>query len=183
MKRTERHWIYLAASFALAISVPVWLLSESDEAVRPEAMPTIAKEVPAIKQAKLETLIAKPLFSQGRSAPSASEESGAAAPNAPIEAAPQLAPLPSLVGVASGRRRSVAIVRGQDGQAVNLKPGEEVDGWRLVRVSKTAAIFANRGKRQSVNLNYGGSGTGGPGDGPETEAKEPIGEEGSSDEK
>lgn len=68
-------------------------------------------------------------------------------------APPAQLPLPTLVGTAiAPRGRSVALVRGSNGQVITLTPGSEIDGWRLARIGRGEVRFARDGVTERVSL-------------------------------
>jgi hypothetical protein len=95
-------------------------------------------------------ILEKPLLNVERSpmeaiAPEAASFEEAAQPSSP----------PQLVGaVVRTRRAGVALVRNATGETVMLRPGEEADGWRLVSVGSSQAIFDQSGRRETVTLDF-----------------------------
>lgn len=163
IRNIDRNWIILGVVAAMMIAVPWFSLSRQPKAP-PERPPLLITKVTAQEIVSIDRLIQKPIFNAERAPLAFADEQMADAEEAmPLEAAPQQAPAPTLVGVVSKRRgKAVAIVKGQDGAAQTLSPGQNIDGWRLVSVGKSSARFASTNGVSSINLDFSNKAIGGP---------------------
>jgi hypothetical protein len=145
-----------AAAALLAVAVPMLLLGGGDPPpraalARVAARPVAVTPIPA---AALSFAMTAPPFDVDRTP-------GAPAPAAPPPPPPPPPPpVPKLVGVAGGRGKAVALVKGVNGETVMLSRGQSVDGWRLVGIGPTSAVFALGGNRQTVRLDFGNKAAG-----------------------
>ena len=142
--------VALGLSAAFAILVPAILLWP--HAIPVEAPPRARVTSVAVASIPgIDALIAAPLFNAGRSPlPLPGAEVADAAPPPPP------APAPTLVGVITrGRGGGVALVKSQTGETVTLPVGGTVDGWRLIAVARSQAVFDMGNRRESVTLEFG----------------------------
>ncbi|MEP2990033.1 MAG: hypothetical protein ABJN65_01175 [Parasphingorhabdus sp.] len=159
--RIERHWIILGVAAVFMIGVP-WLLLSREPEAPPEKQPLIVSKVQSQEIVSADISLQKPIFNAERK-PFTDTMARAENLEDVEEALPQQAPAPTLVGVVSKRRgKAVAIVKGQDGTAQTLSPGQNIDGWRLVSVGKSGARFASSSGPVDVNLDFANKAIGGP---------------------
>jgi len=172
--RIDNHWIILGVAALLMVAVPWILLSRQPEAPL-EKPPLVITKVKPQDIVNADMALQKPVFNPERSPLTAAEKMMASReidPAMPEEAAQQ-APAPTLVGVVSKRHgKAVAIVKGQDGSSQTLSPGQNIDGWRLVRVGKSSARFASNNGPVDVNLDFSNKAIGGPNTPPQTDPAE-----------
>lgn len=57
-----------------------------------------------------------------------------------------------LIGIAAAGRSASIIVRGQDGSTHVLRPGDSLQGWRLIAVAPDRAVFSGPVGRVSLAL-------------------------------
>lgn len=172
MERVKPEWIWLALAFAVMCTVPWFLLSEDNEEAE-KIEPLLTTQVEMQDIAVVDTLLTKPLFNSGRQV---IEEgvSGTEAMADGGDAQPQSSPAPTLVGLVSKRRgKGVAIIKTHDGETKNLTTGQSSDGWTLVSVRKSSAVFASAGENKTIGLDYSNKAIGGPGNGVSSEAQGP----------
>ena len=129
MRRIEKGALALAAIAAVLVPALVIFGGDAQERAKPEARFLRPGRIKALPQ--IATIPDRPLFAPVLS---------------PQDAVP--ADAPELLGIA-GRINAdaVAFVRGSTGESRTLKPGDSVDGWRLVSLAADAAFFA-RGRDQ-----------------------------------
>lgn len=151
MKLVHPRLAFPAAAALLAVAVPMLLLGGGDPPPRAALARVVARPVAVtpIPAATLSFAMTAPPFDADRT-PGAPPP--AAAPPPPPPPPP---PVPKLVGVAGGRGRAVALVKGVSGETVMLTRGQSVDGWRLVGIGRQDAIFALGGDRRTVRLDFG----------------------------
>lgn len=146
-----RDWFMLIICLALAVILP-WQILIDDSETQDTAPDLNITEIKIAASASPDAIISRQLFSSTRGAVSEVDEIDDLGQDAP---APIILPQePKLVGIARGRGRSVAIVRGQDGVDQNLKPGENVNGWTLIFVASNSATFSAEGVRKIIALDY-----------------------------
>jgi len=170
MSRIKGHWLMLAACFFFCLFTTWQLLSAKPDPQQERVAETITALKVGSPQS-IETLQKQPLFNKDRKPLFAQSEdiiSDEMHDQLPAEL-PAPAPKPStaaptLVGLASGRKKAVAIVKGQNGSAKNLSPGESIDGWRLLAVNRSSATFINAGIKETIKLDYSNKALGGPAD-------------------
>jgi len=157
-----REWIIFIVCAILAVVAPYYLLTSEKQNQQPVSELNVS-EIKLSQTTVPNILLTKPLFNSERrvfieKANEATAElvEDSAAPPPPLPAEPKL------VGVAIGRGKSVAIVKANDGRDTNLKIGENVDGWKLVSISRNSVIFSTQGARKKVDLDYSNSNLGGP---------------------
>lgn len=174
--RLDRNWIILGFCAVLMIVVPWWLLSREPTDIRlPE--PLIITQVRPQEIATLSALAQKPIFNPERAPLAFADEMMANVGDVAVEAQPQAAPAPTLVGLISRRRgKSVAIVKNANGETKTLTPGQSSDGWQLIAVGKTNARFSSNGEQISINLDFGNKALGGPAGAPVTTEVSNMGE-------
>lgn len=153
----DRHWLVLAVALLIS-AASVWILLGAEELLVDEvsiADPTKLKLAPT---GSATALLEQPLFNKGRSPVVTADEAGALALMPGGEAAPvPPAPppqLPTLVGLATGKGKAVAIMKGADGTAQNMSVGDSIDGWTVVSISRTGASVSAAGVTQNIILNY-----------------------------
>lgn len=153
-----------------AILVPVKLLTSTSSDPSPvQARQFNPTAVPEIRDSVLAYAYAAPLFDTDRNPQTA--ESPAPAPSDP-QATPASPPPPVLVGlVTRGAGRGVVLTRTNKGETVMLAPGENADGWSLVRFNREEAVFELDGKRHTARLDFSNKNASapsapGPADGP-----------------
>lgn len=174
--RIDRNWIVLGFCAVLMIAVPWWLLSrEPTDIQKPE--PLMITKIRPQEIAEISALTRKPIFNPERAPLAFADEMMADADDPALEAQPQSAPAPTLVGLVSRRRgKSVAIVKNANGETKTLTPGQSSDGWQLVAVGKTNARFSSNGEQISINLDFGNKALGGPAERPSTTEVSNMGE-------
>jgi hypothetical protein len=155
----ERHWLILFASVLLSVCVPWILLTQPGPSVPVRSPPQITK-LRLSETSQAVVLRERPLFNSNRSAEVseidfASGVGISSVSNLPAPPAPAAPTPPELVGVATGKNRAIAIVKGNDGLARNLAPGQIVDGWTLTEVGRASASFRNGDFKQTVALGLG----------------------------
>lgn len=144
----------IGAAAALAVGLPWWLLS-SRPIELPETPPIPVSTLSLSRVGQLDVALASPPFSPTRHPIPAggdpTQSAGVAAAAVPV---PPPVP-PQLVGlVVASRGRAVALIKAASGETVTLAPGESVDGWKLVRVSRDEAVVENGGARQALHLDF-----------------------------
>lgn len=165
-KFIKPHFLLCLLAALLSIAIPAYLLQSPENSI-PLQEDHIITEVPTLKLASIDNLTARPIFNAKRSAnfietPAQEEEQNAQVAEAqPIPEAVESIPL-TLVGLASGKNRAIAIVKDNAGDTVNMKIGNVNNGWRLVSIGKSTAAFINNGTRQTLSLNYENKAIGGP---------------------
>lgn len=147
MSLVRGRWLLVGLAAMLGIWLPLRI---ADPAVEVAERPLLVAPRPVRVAAPADPapLIARLDLSGGAVPP------GTAPLPADMAAAPpaQL-PLPTLVGTAlAPRGRSVALVRGSNGQVVTLTPGSEIDGWRLARIGRGEVRFDRDGITERVSL-------------------------------
>lgn len=154
----EKHWLVLGASFLIS-GASVWALLSPEEFPTEEA--SIA-EPTQLRLAPTESAIAlmeQPVFNKARSplAPADDASAFALAPSGDAAAASPASPpqLPTLVGLATGRGKAIAILKGADGAARNVGAGDSVDGWTIISINRNGAKLTAAGVTQDITLNYG----------------------------
>ena len=136
---TRREWGALAAAGAVAVLMPLVLLTRNPAgttaASGAQATPLTASPMPP-----LSAVFERPIFGIA---------AGSEADAAPADA-------PGLVGIV-GRlgADAVALVRTRDGATRTLRIGESVDGWQLANLSIDAAFFTRGAQRVRVPLPAG----------------------------
>jgi hypothetical protein len=139
MAMTRREWAALAAAGAVAVLMPLVLLTPSPAgktaASGAQAAPLTASPVPPLSA----------VFERAMFGIAAESEADAAPADAP-----------GLVGIV-GRlgADAVALVRTRDGATRTLHIGESVDGWQLANLSIDAAFFTRGAQRVRVPLPAG----------------------------
>ncbi len=147
-----KDWFLFILSLVAAIILPWLLLMDASAFQNNEADMTIT-DIKIVASASPNNLLAKPIFNKERGLTIETPEN-IELPQENIEQTP-LPPEPKLVGIAKGRGRSVAIVKGSDGVDQNIKPGENIDGWTLIHISPNNATFRAQGVRKIIALDYG----------------------------
>jgi len=164
-RRIESHWNILGIATLLMIAVP-WLLLSRQPETPPEKPELLITKVKPQEITSADMALEKPIFSPERKQLALADgmlADAQAASDVPDEAVAQQAPAPTLVGVVSKRRgKTVAIVKGQDGSAQTLSPGQNIDGWRLLRVGKSGAKFSSSSGTVDVALDFTNKAIGGP---------------------
>ncbi len=147
MSLLRGRWLLMALATVLALLVPFQIADPQVEiAERPLLI--APRQVRVAAPADPAPLIARLDLSGGAVPPGT-----APLPADMAAAAPAQLPLPALVGTAiAPRGRSVALVRGSNGQVVTLTPGSEIDGWRLARIGRGEVRFARDGVTERVSL-------------------------------
>jgi hypothetical protein len=149
----SRHLVMGVAALA-AVASPRYLLSA--QPIVPEqgtiglSTPLARITVPGIAVA-----LTSPLFEPGRVPPNqATQLTDATEAQVQAPASPPV--LPVLVGVIlRNHGGGVALAKGADGQTKTLNPGDEIDGWTLGGISRSAAVFTQGGVSQTVTLDFG----------------------------
>lgn len=102
----------------------------------------------------------RPLFYPGRRVPSdSSADAPSAAATTPVGRASN--PLPSLSAVIEeGERRSALLTLPGQATSTRLSPGEELGGWRLVRIEDDSVTVESNGRREQIPLRRYGSAAG-----------------------
>lgn len=165
-KIIKPHFILCLLAALLSIALPAYLLQSPQNSI-PLQEDNIITEVPRLKIASIDNLTARPMFNSKRSAnfietpPQEEGQNAQAAEAQPLPEAVESIPL-TLVGLASGKNRAIAIVKDNAGDTVNMKIGTVNNGWRLVSIGKSTAAFTNKGSRQTLSLNYENKAIGGP---------------------
>lgn len=154
----ERHWVILFFAALLSVCAPWIFLTQPIPAIPERPSPQITS-LRIAQSVEAGLLRERPLFNRRRSlgtAELAPAVNGSMDPNlnmpeppAPVAPAP-----PELVGVATGKNRAIAIVKGSDGLARNLAPGQIVDGWKLTSVGRASASFRNGEFKQTIVLGF-----------------------------
>jgi hypothetical protein len=147
----QARWVVPGAAAAVAVIVPLWLLSSAAPETR-AAPPLVVTELRPLPVGGLEQARTAPLFSPGRAPPQPPPSPEALAEAA---AAPQAQQVPKLVGLVSrARGRGVALVRSSNGETVTIEPGQSVDGWQLIGIGRDRATFAANGERRVAALDF-----------------------------
>lgn len=153
----ERHWLVLATSL-LFFGIALWLLLGPDEQVIDVPDTSSLTKLKRAPSGTAIVLLEQPLFNKERSPPELAEDGVSLTAGAPAEAIPiPPAPpsqLPTLVGIAAGRGKAVAIMKGLDGSARNYGVGDDIDGWAVVSISRNAVRVTAVGVTQNISLNY-----------------------------
>lgn len=150
----NRRVAVIGAAAALAVGLPWWLLSSRPIELA-ETPPIPVSTLSLSRVGQLDVALVSPPFSPTRRPipaggdPSQSAGAAAAAVPAPPPVPPQLVGL-----VAASRGKAVALIKAASGETVTLSPGESIDGWKLVRVSRDEAVVENGGARQSLRLDF-----------------------------
>lgn len=156
MKPPKPRWVVLGGAAFAAVAMP-WLLlaGGGDAPTAPQRLrpPTTVDPRPS---GALAFALTAPPFDADRTpnavpAPGAAEGAGAAPPQA---APPPPPPLPQLVGVASGRGRTVALLKKPGGETVMLGRGESVDGWAVVAIGHDHAVLSRDGVRETLRFTF-----------------------------
>jgi len=159
MQGMAKEWTVFIICIMLSIALPWWWLS--DDIPLEIETPNIGFTTVKITKSILpDTLLERPLFNETRTQSSEVEESVVI--DQVDVAPPPLPPEPKLVGVAVGKGRAVAIVKGNDGKDINLKIGENIDGWKLVYIAQNSVTFSAAGIQKKIALDYANEALGGP---------------------
>ena len=156
-RRPDRHWLLLAGALMLS-SATVWGLLAPEE-LPDEPMP--AQYLTKLKLAPMGAAIAlleKPLFTKTRAPVELAAEGGMLGETGggeilPAPPAPPLQ-LPTLVGIATGRGKAIAILKGLDGAARNLSVGDSIDGWTVLAINKARTKISAAGVTHNISLDY-----------------------------
>ncbi|MEO9599802.1 hypothetical protein [Parasphingorhabdus sp.] len=161
----KSEWIWLASIAVSMIVVPWWLLTGEPDHIS-EPQPLLITQVQIQEIGAVDTFLAKPIFNAERAPLAFADEVIGQEPQE-IEIAQPVSPIPTLVGLVSKRRgKAVAIVKTHDGETKTLSAGDSSDGWRLIKVGKNDATFANAGQQRTIDLYYGNKAIGGPSNSP-----------------
>jgi len=147
MSLAQRHWGLVAGAAVLAVGVPYFVLRSPAKVDLPPIAQQATTRVKFTPASDLSIALSAPLFAPGRT-PVA--EDGAQGPDVPAAL-----PAPTLVGLISrGRVIGIALVKQADGTTTNIAPGQSVDGWQLVSVSRSNATFSRGSERATVALDF-----------------------------
>jgi hypothetical protein len=143
------------------------LLQSPAETVHPPSTPASASQasVPATAMSQppidaYSVVLERPLFSPTRRPPEplppepplVPELAHSAAPEAPP---PPLEPAFLLVGTVVDRSARIALVRSlNNGQVIQLREGQEVEGWTVLLVEADRAFFRNSGVEREMLLDF-----------------------------
>jgi hypothetical protein len=150
----NRRVVAIGTAVVLAVGFPWWLLSSSPIELA-ETPPIPVSTLSLSRVGELDAALASPPFSPTRQPIPANGDPAqtagvvAAAPPAPPPTPPQLVGL-----VVASRGKAVALIKAASGETVTLAPGQSVDGWKLVRVSREEAVVENGGARQQLRLDF-----------------------------
>lgn len=138
----------------LAVGLPSWLLSSSPIELA-ETPPIPVSKLSLSRVGQLDVALVSPPFSPTRQPiPAGGDPAQTAGVAAAATPAPPPVP-PQLVGlVVASRGKAVALIRAASGETVTLAPGQSVDGWKLIRVSREEAVVENGGARQQLRLDF-----------------------------
>jgi hypothetical protein len=154
----DKHWLVLGASFLIS-GLSVWTLLSPEELLTEEANIAVPTKLRLAPIGSAIALLEQPVFNRERSPIAPANDANALAfpPSGDAAAAPAAPPpqLPTLVGVATGRDKAVAILKGADGAARNVSAGDSVDGWTIISISRNGAKLSAAGVTQDITLNYG----------------------------
>jgi hypothetical protein len=154
----------------LILAVVAILLRPAALAISPPPSVT-ATPLTIVPAPTLNAALKAPLFNATRLPPPPPDlpKDGEAA-----EPATPPAPPPIIAGViVHGRGQGVALVKAASGETVTVRPGETVDGWSLIGIGQTSAIFEQAGRRETVNLDFRSSSTAGRASPPRPEIPSP----------
>lgn len=152
MSLITRNLIIVAGCAASAICVPFFLLRSEAARVSPQP-PLIVTALNVAPVSGFNAALSAPVFSPLRT-PADVVVGTPEADTAPqTEPAPKAVPLlVGLIGRTHGK--SVALIRGSDGQTVVAKPGTNIDGWELATIGRDRVTFVQNGERHEAALDF-----------------------------
>lgn len=150
-------WLVLGAAAVAAVAMPVFLLGGAEAGPpppQPMRSPTIVSPRPS---GGLAFALTAPPFDADRTPNAASvpgQATDAAASAAAAAPPPPPPPLPQLVGIASGRGRSVALLKKAGGETVMVGRGEAVDAWAVLSIGRDHAVLGKDGARHMLRFAF-----------------------------
>jgi len=136
----------LAAALVYQATAPAASIETSQAAAAPRVIPATAPlpHYDPPPQNAFAMINARPLFSPSRAPVVEAAETGTTSRQPPDV---------SLVGVAIGADKSVALLKSPNAQtAVSAVLGQAIDGWRLVRIEPDKVVFAANGTEYTVKI-------------------------------
>lgn len=116
-------------------------------AATPENQPKASASEPPPSLDQFETMVSRPLFVEGRK-PLADTES---TDETPVSNSPP--PEIQLTGIIeTPDAGQIVLVRGKDGKTKKIKPGDEIDGWKLSELAPDHVILQQGGKEHTLQL-------------------------------
>lgn len=92
----------------------------------------------------------RPLFAPSRRRPD--QPAAVTAPPPPAEATESPPPELRLVGIVAGVDRAVALVSRQEGAALSLRVGDQVEAWRVDRIAPDRVVLRDGEREQTYRL-------------------------------
>ena len=154
----QRHWLVLAASILLS-GISIWALLAPEDFPREGAAIAEPSKLMLAPTGMAISALERPVFNKARSAVAPLDDTNALGlgGDSNVATLPPVPPpqLPTLVGLATGRGKAIAIIKGADGTARNVSVGDNVDGWTIISISRAGAKLSVAGITQNITLNYG----------------------------
>lgn len=130
-----------AVVLLIAAGVQFALPSEVELPAVPRVHAAQAQEAAAVTPLLYRTVMAHPIFAPDRTPPPAE-----------VEASGSLNGVEVLGTAIAGSKAAAALLREADGTFTRVRVGEEIEGWKLVSISKEALVFDRNGERRSLSV-------------------------------
>ena len=138
--------VALAATLAYQATAPIPVIAASTAKAAPIAS-TVTQPLPQYNPPPPDDFAVvnlRPLFSPTREPVAEASETGTTS---------QQPPDVSLIGVAVGLRKSVALLKSpNDPVAISATIGQVIDGWRLTRIDANQVVFSANGSDYTVKM-------------------------------